>query len=304
VLTYELELRKTSYRFVRDGKCACLNAAIEKVIDSSDLLNLHFIIPITLGKRQGCSAQDGLDVLPPPAPHSVGRDVKGAGKGKSTQSWERQWGKPARTPEGKCICFKYNKHGGCPAGKSCRFQHVCQRCYHRHPFYECRYKHASPVVGSRPRVVKGAAPVGTEPAEDWRWERTGDEDGRDKPQLGAGHWGRGPPLTAQLFGKKAFRDGFGLCSPGRWRPSQRRCADDTPSLGFAQRLGDELLNMPARRIDLSDLASKLTQAKIVENPFPADLIAEGRELLFTALEYAVAKQPMRVVCMRLRIAHM
>ena len=106
--------------------------------------------------------------------------------------------------------------------------------------------------------------------------------------------GRGPPLTAQLFGKKEpFRDGFGLCSPGRWRPSQRRCADDTPSLGFAQRLGDELLNMLARRIDLSVLASKLTQAKIVENPFPADLIAEGRELLFTALEYAGAKLPVR-----------
>ena len=49
----------------------------------------------------------------------------------------------------------------------------------------------------------------------------------------------------------------------------------------------------ARRIDLSDLASKLTQAEIVENPFPADLIAEGRELLFTALEYAGAKLPVR-----------
>ena len=60
VLTYELELRKAAYRFVRDGTCACLNAATEKVIDSSDLLNLHFIIPITLGKRQACSGQDGL----------------------------------------------------------------------------------------------------------------------------------------------------------------------------------------------------------------------------------------------------
>ena len=58
----------------------------------------------------------------------------------------------------------------------------------------------------RESVVKGAPPVGTEPAEDWRWERTGesmweqcdvetvevssdeDEDGHVKPQLGAGHW--------------------------------------------------------------------------------------------------------------------
>ena len=59
-VTYELELRKTAYRFVRDGKCACLNAAIEKVIDSSDLLNLHFIIPITLGKRL---VQDKMDLM-------------------------------------------------------------------------------------------------------------------------------------------------------------------------------------------------------------------------------------------------
>ena len=140
VLTYELELRKAAYRFVRDGKCTCLNSAIEKVIDSSDLLNLHFIIPISLGKKQSSSSEEEPGIPPPPAPHPAGRGTKGAGKGKQLPSWERQWGKAARTPEGKCICFKYNKRGGCSAGKNCRFEHVCQRCYHRHPFYECRYK--------------------------------------------------------------------------------------------------------------------------------------------------------------------
>ena len=48
-------------------------------------------------------------------------------------------------------------------------------------------------------------------------------------QVGEGHWGHGSPLSARLLGQtEVFRDGFDLCSPRRWRASQRRCADDVP----------------------------------------------------------------------------
>ena len=101
---------------------------------------------------------------------------------------------------------------------------------------------------------------------------------------------RGPPPTASKFGKKGpFRGGFGLCSPGRWLPSRRRCAQDTPSLS----LGEELLKTLARHMDLKSLTAKLVQGKITANPFSSNLIAEGRELLFTALEYTGAKLPVR-----------
>ena len=162
------------------------------------------------------------------------------------------------------------------------------------------------------REVYTADVQNTVQAEDWHWERTGegvweprsfevaedssdeDEDGHVKPQLGDGVWGRGPPLTARMFGKRVpFCDGFGLCSLGRWCPSRRRCAEDTPSLGFAESLGKELLKILVRRVDLVSLAAKLSLGKVSDNPFSSEVLAEGRELLFTALEYAGAKLPVR-----------
>jgi hypothetical protein len=67
-----------------------------------------------------------------------------------------------------------------------------------------------------------------------------DEDGFQKPQLGAGLWGHGPPLASRMLGKhKNFTDGLGLCSPGRWAPQRRLCARECASLGFAEQLGKE-----------------------------------------------------------------
>ena len=64
-------------------------------------------------------------------------------------------------------------------------------------------------------------------------------------------------------------------------------------LGFAESLGEELLKILARHMDLKSLTAKLVQGKITANPFNSNLIAEGRELLFTALEYTGAKLPVR-----------
>lgn len=125
VLTYELELRKAAYRFVRDGDCACIDSAIEKAMDSPKLLTEHFVVPFTLGKSFS------------PASGSPAHE-KGFGKGKQMPSWDRQWGKSSMTPEGKPICFKFQK-GRC-SDKACRFAHACQRCFGRHPFTQCRFK--------------------------------------------------------------------------------------------------------------------------------------------------------------------
>lgn len=52
-----------------------------------------------------------------------------------------------------------------------------------------------------------------------------DEDGLCKPRRGAGVWGFGAPLHSWLMGKKrAFTEGAGVCSPGRWAPESRRSA--------------------------------------------------------------------------------
>ena len=121
-----------------------------------------------------------------------------------------------------------------------------------------------------------------------------DDDKVQKPKLGAGLWGRGPPLVSRMLGKRMeFTDGFGLCSPGRWPPSKRRCAADTSSLGFAKSLGKELRKLLAQKLDARALAFKLATGTLHNCPFSDELIQDGRELLFTALEMAGCKLPVR-----------
>ena len=45
-------------------------------------------------------------------------------------------GKAMRTPEGKAICWKFNRAGGCK-NSSCPFAHQCQRCMGKHPYHTC-----------------------------------------------------------------------------------------------------------------------------------------------------------------------
>ena len=111
-----------------------------------------------------------------------------------------------------------------------------------------------------------------------------DSDGERKPQLGEGLWGHGPARSACVFGKRRdFSDGFGLCSPGRWAPWQRRCAADTPALAFPEQLGKTLLAFLKSRLDLSKLAKEFAAGAVAQCPFSEELIADGREILFCAL---------------------
>ena len=66
-----------------------------------------------------------------------------------------------------------------------------------------------------------------------------------------------------------------------------------PSLGFAESLGKELLKILVRHVDLVSLAAKLSLGKVSDNPFSSEVLDEGRELLFNALEFAGAKLPVR-----------
>ena len=121
-----------------------------------------------------------------------------------------------------------------------------------------------------------------------------DEDGFQKPQVGAGLWGHGPPLSSRLLGKhKTFTDGLGLCSPGRWAPQRRLCAKERPSLGFAEQLGKEYTKLLNQSLDLRQVALQLAVGKLEKSPFCDELVQEGRELLFCALEFAGTKLPVR-----------
>ena len=113
--------------------------------------------------------------------------------------------------------------------------------------------------------------------------------------LGDGLRGYGAPLVSSMLGKRRdYTDGFGLCSPGRWQPSMRRCADDTPSLAFAEALGVELLKLLNSKLNIRELMFKLAAGKVTACPFDAELIEDGRELIFKALEYVGTQLPVRV----------
>ena len=68
---------------------------------------------------------------------------------------------------------------------------------------------------------------------------------------------------------------------------------DTPSLGFAERLAVELLKILSASVDIRRLAMKLAAGKVAECPFSEELVNEGRELLFLALEMAGTELPVR-----------
>ena len=135
ILSYELELRKAAYRFVRDGLCDCIGAALEKACETPALYSVHFVTPMQLGKMEPVD-----DSLPPAPPiqMDLDRGSKGKGKGK----WTRQWGKSSQAPDGRKICFAYNKPSGCHQ-KACSFAHICQRCFAKHSFQQCRHKKPS-----------------------------------------------------------------------------------------------------------------------------------------------------------------
>lgn len=132
VLGYELEVRKAAYRYVRDGEAKCLQSGLSKAMENPQIMTVHFSIPFSLGKSD--LGLDGSGAAANPALANAPVDVTR----KRLPTWDRQWGKASKTPEGRMICFRFQK-GACKE-KQCRFAHVCQRCFGRHGFAQCRFK--------------------------------------------------------------------------------------------------------------------------------------------------------------------
>eukprot|EP00435_Cladocopium_sp_Y103_P027204 s3945_g6.t1 len=133
ILAYEQEVRKRAYQWVRRGDVATLEEALEKGVKDAEVMNLHFIIPLTTslagssGSGGGGRTQTKVTTTP---------TAKGSGKGHN-----RGGAKPAKklhvkTPDGRPLCFKYNNNGKCTSAK-CSFVHQCQRCFGSHPKSAC-----------------------------------------------------------------------------------------------------------------------------------------------------------------------
>lgn len=125
VLSYEQEVRKHAYQLLRDGDETSLSDALVKACKSPELLNLHFLLPLT-------TSADHMSSVPSDAPGPwawYSRDKAGKGKGKGGKDGDKDAVKKhtlkIKTDDGKRICFKFN-NGKCKGG--CGYEHVCQRC--------------------------------------------------------------------------------------------------------------------------------------------------------------------------------
>ncbi len=103
---------------------------------------------------------------------------------------------------------------------------------------------------------------------------------------GAGHLGRGPPITAG-WGPyaRSMRDGAGLCSPGIW-PPERRTRPSSPSLtALAAALKRAVVRLPASAgFSAEDLFDRLSRGECTQNPFPPHVIEDLRAYADQLLE--------------------
>ena len=150
VMSFELRLRQEAFKLVRDGKT--LAAALESVINDSDLRSLYFITNLVADK----ASQGGDPGLKRPASQALvpfapeepwtrkgkkGKDKgkgkgKDKGKGKQTRAPADLGKRIARTANNESICFNFNRPVGCPLagdGGTCpRGRHVCLECHGNH----------------------------------------------------------------------------------------------------------------------------------------------------------------------------
>ena len=108
-----------------------------------------------------------------------------------------------------------------------------------------------------------------------------DEPGVPKPLLKNHVPGRGPPMSARWAGKvRELQDGGGLCSPGRWLPSNRIPTTWKAAMPLRVTLEKILL---AHIPNLATLAMGLACNKFETCPFSEELLAEGRAAWFAAI---------------------
>eukprot|EP00435_Cladocopium_sp_Y103_P026843 s3622_g6.t1 len=127
VLKYELEIRKRAYEAVRQGDEPTLEAALTKAMKDSEVMNLHFIIPVTTAAASSASSSST-----PTARTASPAGSKGGSKGKAKGGVRPAKKLHVKTPDGRPLCFKFNNNGKC-AAKNCNYVHQCQRCLGAHP---------------------------------------------------------------------------------------------------------------------------------------------------------------------------
>ena len=119
-----------------------LDAALEGLCNDSSVMVFMQPLPHKSASTAAAASSQPSASKPPPRAddHPAKRQKKGKGKGGKRQRDpvpSALEGCSSRTPEGKAICYNYNLKK-CDAGDSCPRQHVCGKCFKKHPFLDHR----------------------------------------------------------------------------------------------------------------------------------------------------------------------
>ena len=142
VLSFEYEARKRVYEWVREGE-ANLADAFKKVEKDANLKELYLVTPLTLGVREGHDGKRSGGAWGGDEPWKRtrwggggGGPLGGPGGGKGGGKGGK--GLASRTPDGRLICFAFNKAEGACSG-NCNMLHVCRVCLRKgHGMFQCR----------------------------------------------------------------------------------------------------------------------------------------------------------------------
>ena len=152
LLAFEHRCRKHAFALVREEGTPLVEALAAACKDVQ-LKNLHFMSPLLLrsrNKKRDDPPPPRDPNLPPRLTKKQRREkalaAKGAGKGDGGKGGKGARGKgggkgdsdlASETPDGRKICYGYNKPSGCTR-PNCDMVHVCRRrgCFAEHPLFQ------------------------------------------------------------------------------------------------------------------------------------------------------------------------
>lgn len=140
LLIYEIEIRKKAWRSVYTSSMP-FGQALENAWRDPVVKERFFTTPVAfsalsrpmVSTSNNSTWQDrSTDGQYQKTKKVKNKKGKGAGKGKVNK-----FGCAIRTPEGKTICFGYNSAATKCKNRGCNHQHVCGKCFGKHPMYAC-----------------------------------------------------------------------------------------------------------------------------------------------------------------------
>jgi hypothetical protein len=143
LLVYELEIRKKTWKLVYSDSdpsntfAKCLETACKDAVCKERF----FTTPVAFSSLSRATRPEFLGVSSGKGgKKGGGKFDKGKGgkgqKGGKSGKGDGKKGAP-RTPDGKTICFSFNSSKTRCKNKNCYHQHVCGRCFGKHPMYMC-----------------------------------------------------------------------------------------------------------------------------------------------------------------------